>query len=76
MHGACDENGPGVDNKSCSEMDTTEWKKKTKPGRPKIDWMQTVKEDIKRGGVSWELGEDTRVDSRQKDLEGAGRPVC
>jgi len=27
---------------------------KRKPGRPKIDWIRTVKENIKRGGVSWE----------------------
>jgi len=28
--------------------------RKRQPGRPKIDLIQTVKEDIKRGGVSWE----------------------
>jgi len=29
MDGACLEDGPRIDNKSCGEMDTTEWKKKT-----------------------------------------------
>jgi len=27
---------------------------KRKPGRPRTDWIQTAKEDMKRGGVSWE----------------------
>jgi len=30
MDGACLEDGPRIDNKSCGEMDTTEWKKKTR----------------------------------------------
>ena len=27
---------------------------KRRPGRPPTDWQQTVKQDISRGGVSWE----------------------
>ena len=27
---------------------------KRRPGRPRTDWQQTVKQDISRGGVSWE----------------------
>ena len=30
MDEACHEDGPGVDNKSSGEMDTIEWKKKTR----------------------------------------------
>jgi len=33
-------------------MDTTEWKRK--PGRQKIDWIETVKEDNKRRRIIWE----------------------
>jgi len=71
MNGACLEDEPRIDNKSCGETDTTEWKKK--PCLQKIDEIQTVKEDLER---SYQLGEDTWVGSRQKNLEGADRPVC
>jgi len=37
---------------------------KRKLGHPKTDWMQTVKEDRKRGGVSWEKIPELAVDGR------------
>ena len=37
---------------------------KRKPGRPRIDWIQTVKEDMKRGGASWEQVPELAVDRK------------
>jgi len=37
---------------------------KRKPGHPKSDWIQTVKEDIKRVGVSWEKLPELAVDRK------------
>jgi len=33
-----------------------------RPGRPRTDWTQTVKQDIKRGGFTWEQLPDLAVD--------------
>ena len=33
-------------------------------GRPKIDWIQTVKDDMKRGGSSWEQMPEMAVDRK------------
>jgi len=69
---ACLEDRPRIDNKSCDEMDTIEWK--TKTWSPK-NWLDTNSEWGHKERRS-QLGENTWVGSRQKDLEGADRPVC
>jgi hypothetical protein len=53
-----------------------------KPGRPRIDWIQTVKQDMKRGGggASWEQLPELAADRKTwKELtalctNGAGGP--
>jgi len=38
-------------------------------GRPRTDWLQTVKQDIRRGGITWDQLPDLAVDrSAWKEL--------
>jgi len=46
-------------------IQATNWKPidgSRRPGRPRTDWQQTVKVDIRRGGISWEQIPDLAVD--------------
>jgi hypothetical protein len=38
--------------------------RRRKPGQPRIDWTETVKQDIKRGGASWEQIPELAVDRK------------
>jgi len=45
-----------------------------RPTRPHTDWQQTVKVNIRRGGISWEQIPDLTVD--MGSLERAHHSLC
>jgi len=62
VFGACDENESGIDNKYAMRCIPTNGKRKS--GRPRTDWIQTAKEDLKTGVASWEQVPALAVESK------------